>query len=88
MLATQRFLEDYNCGYRHGVKRTSIRWHCPRCGLNLGKERDVCPHCAMDMRLRKKACSYVYHCSCCGRIVSEDAITCGDNGKGCGADLR
>ena len=86
MTEPQRYLEDFGGGFKHGTKRTSIRWHCPNCGLNLGKERDVCPYCGEDIRLRIKECSYVYHCSCCGRIVSVDAIAC--QGKNCGADLR
>ena len=71
---------------RSGHKFTSKRWHCPACGLNLGKARDVCPHCAADIRLRVPKWSYVSHCSCCGCIVGSDAIAC-ENAK-CGADLR
>lgn len=71
---------------RFGHKFKSIRAHCPACGLNLGKEREVCPHCGADIRLLSKARSFVYHCSCCGCIVGVEDIVC-SNGK-CLADLR
>lgn len=71
---------------RSGHKVKSVRMHCPGCGLNLGKERAVCPHCGADIRLLAKAKSFVYHCSLCRCIVSVESIVC-SNGK-CLADLR
>ena len=80
----QRYFPEISMRYGHKFK--SKRYHCPACGLNLGKARDVCPHCAADVRLHALKSSFVWHCSCCGCIVGRDAIAC-ENAK-CGADLR
>ena len=71
---------------RSAHKFKSVRAHCPGCGLNLGKEREVCPHCGMHVACLKLKYSFVYHCSGCGCIVGSEDIVC-SNGK-CLADLR
>ena len=82
--AHQVCLDGFGMGYRHGYKLRSLWYRCPGCGRNVGRYRDICPHCAMDIKFVRLEANTAYHCSCCGKIVKADVIAC----QGCGADLR